>query len=111
MIQQRPERAGIERAEDIVATALPLYGAGSWRETHAGVFGSDAQLRWQVDQHRGELVAAGAIGSFRGRLFAFEPLFSELMLRFAREAVGHRSEARQATAQAAADAAAASREA
>jgi hypothetical protein len=45
-------------------------------------------------QHRAELVAAGAIGLVAGRMVAFLPRFDEMIVKFAREAVGSRLEER-----------------
>lgn len=99
MVQQHAERAGAAPAEDSqpgpTIMAVPIYGRGGYRERNAQIFGSDPSLRWFVDRHRGELIAAGAIGLIAGRLVAFLPLFDHMVMRFAREALGYRHEARQ----------------
>jgi hypothetical protein len=100
MKHPKAERAGPEPAEDTVAKptlmALPLYGSGSYRSANAHLFASDASLRWTVDQHRAELVNAGAIGLIAGRMVAFLPIFDQMIMKFAREAVGHRLATREA---------------
>lgn len=78
---------------------LPLYGRGSWRERHDAIFSTDAQLRWAVEQHRDEIVAAGALALFRGRVFVVEPDFSALMLAISRREIGMRQHERQRLAQ------------
>lgn len=110
MIHQHAERDGTERAGDSQRAAasihaIPLYGPKSWRELNAHLYPSDASLRWAVDQRRDELIAAGAVGLFGGRLFAMLPSFNEAMLRYAREAIADRAASRLQAAQAAADAA------
>lgn len=109
MIHHHAERAGSEPAEDIAVSptilAIPLYGVSGYRARNAHLFVSDASLRWAVDQHRAELVAAGAIGLLAGRMVAFLPRFDELMTKFAREAVGFRLTARQVAMDAAINAA------
>jgi hypothetical protein len=113
MIHHHAERAGSEPAEDTTVSptilAIPLYGAGGYRARNAHLFVSDASLRWAVDQHRAELVAAGAIGLVAGRMVAFLPCFDEMMVTFAREALGFRLHARQQAVDAAVEAAAALR--
>ena len=104
------ERAGTLRAEDsrhaaAAIHAIPLYGQKSWRELNAHLYPSDASLRWAVDQRRDELITAGAVAMFGGRLFALLPAFDEAMLRYAREAIAKRAASRTDAAQAMADAA------
>ena len=112
MHHHHAERAGPEPAEDTTVSptilAIPLYGAGGYRARNSHLFVSDASLRWAVDQHRAELVAAGAIGLVAGRMVAFLPRF-EMMVKFAREAIGFRLAARQHAVDAAMLAATASR--
>jgi hypothetical protein len=114
MIHHHAERAGSEPAEDTTVSptilAIPLYGAGGYRARNAHLFVSDASLRWAVDQHRAELVAAGAIGLVAGRMVAFLPRFDEMMVKFAREALDFRLTARQHAVDAAMLAATASRD-
>lgn len=99
MIHHHAERAGPEPAENTTVSptflAIPLYGASGYRARNSHLFVSDASLRWAVDQHRAELVAAGAIGLVAGRMVAFLPRFDEMMVKFAREALGFRLTARQ----------------
>lgn len=98
MHHHHAERAGPEPVEDTTVSptisAIPLYGASGYRARNSHLFISDASLRWQVDQRRAELVAAGAIGLVAGRMVAFLPRFDEMIVKFAREAVGSRLEER-----------------
>lgn len=113
MIYHHAERGGFEPADDTTVSptilAIPLYGASGYRARNSHLFVSDASLRWAVDQHRTELVAAGAIGLVAGRMVAFLPRFDEMMAKFAREALGYRLDARQRAVEGAIQAAAASR--
>jgi hypothetical protein len=99
MIHHDAERAGAAPAEDNTAgptiLAIPLYGDNGYRARNMHLFVSDASLRWTVDQHRAELIDAGAIGLVAGRMVAFLPRFDEMIVKFAREALGYRIEARQ----------------
>ena len=93
------ELAGTVPAEDNALTpticAIPLYGESGYRARNAHLFATDASLRWTVDQHRVELVEAGAIGLLAGRMVAFLPAFDDMIVRFAREALGYRLDARR----------------
>lgn len=104
MDHHQAERAGAAPAEDTKSKptlmAVPLYGDGSYRSANAHLFATDASLRWAVDQHRAELVKAGAIGLIAGRMVAFLPLFDEMMMTFARAAVGHRLAVRESAVKA-----------
>jgi len=106
MSKQTTERGRFvprQEAPSHLTRVMPLYGRRSWREQHVAIYATDAQLRWPVDQHRDELVAAGALALIRGRVFVVEPMFSSLMLAIAQREMGHRQEARERLAQAAAD--------
>jgi hypothetical protein len=101
MTHQEAERAGAAPAEDIsggpTILAIPLYGQNGYRARNAHLFCSDSSLRWLVDRHRAELVDAGAIGLVAGRMVGFLPCFDEMMVKFAREALGYRLAQRQRT--------------
>ena len=113
MNYQHAEWAGSVPTEDNTVSptilAIPLYGASGYRSRNSHLFGSDASLRWAVDQHRAELVSAGAIGLVAGRMVAFLPRFDEMIAKFAREALGYRLDARQRAVEGAIQAAVTSR--
>jgi hypothetical protein len=99
VMKQQAERAATAPAEDPsgVATlrAMPLYGAGGWREQNQHLFSSDASLRWLVAQHRLELERSGALAIFAGRVCGVMPVFNAIMLRIAQEAAGYQTDARR----------------
>jgi hypothetical protein len=108
MNKQTTERGRIvprQEALSHLARVQPLYGRGSWREQHVAIYATDAQLRWAVEQHRDEFVAAGALALIRGRVFVVEPKFSDLLLTIAQREIGWRQDERERLAQAAATAA------
>lgn len=103
MVQKSAARGGTDRAQDRlpVLPVVVLYGTGigSWRERHGHIFETDAQLRWALEDRRQELIDAGALALFRGRLFAIEPLFSQILLDAAREGACGRRQSRWENAQ------------
>lgn len=106
--KQRAERGGNVRAEESkvgAVTAVPVYGANGWRRSAplGAAYNSDPALRWELTEHRDELNQAGALGLIRGRLFAFEPMFSAALARIARRRAAVQAESRLIRAQSDAD--------
>src|SRR5688572_4099765 len=100
MHKQRAERGGKDRAEVTAhaanVTAVPMYGEGGWRTVAplGAAYGSDASLRWEVASNRPELHEAGALGMIRGRLFGFEPMLSNVLMRIAQRRAAQQAETR-----------------
>lgn len=108
MPNKHAERGGQARAEDNQqpARAVLAFGTNGWRTVAplGAAYGSDSAVRWDVREHRAELEAAGAVLMIRGRLFFFEPAFSQTLIRIAQRRASDLSAAQLTRAQAEADA-------
>jgi hypothetical protein len=100
MNELQTERAGIERAEDSTPTpkvsVAPLFGPGGWREQHRDMYGSDAALRWVIQDkdNRQRLRDARAMGLIGAKLVAFEPAFTRVLIEIACEELVRRDDMR-----------------
>jgi len=80
------------RAEVIESTSLAhLKTPDEYRALRENIFPSDTALRWQIRQHREELMARGALVVLRGRLFIHDSQFDKLIQEIGARPISKRS--------------------